>query len=254
MARQRYERTDVPKGGPRATVLALIALAIIAIGGWFLFQTLWARAKFDSVKGDADLASSVAGATELGSVDGYVVSDHTFENVLFLVIDDIAAEAPALTGVSILSLDTSAGTGTHVILPIEVRVKPDSGPQRLVDLYAGSGATACVGAIERRCGIPIDHVVVADAVAWEEIKGLDGVGAQELVNRMSELLDHTKTDMDASAINDLNERVQALGFSNISQVDMRPGSEWVDDNGVSWMVVYDYEVAPAIGYLVPAEG
>jgi len=252
--RQRYERTDVPKGGPRATFFALIALALIGIGGWFLFQTLWARARFDSVKGNTELVSSVAGNPELKSVDGYVVSDHVLENVLFLVVDDLSAEAPALTEANILSLDTTAGTGTYVQLPINVRVNPETNPQQLNDLYATSGGSACVNAIERRCGIQLDHVVITDAVGWEAIKGLDGVGAQELVSRMTKLLDHVQTDLDASGINDLNERVQALGFANLNRLDTRPGSEWTDGEGVVWTVVYDYEVAPAIGYLVPAEG
>lgn len=254
MKRQRYERTDVPKGGPRATVLAIIALVLIVAGGYLLFQALWARAKFDSVKGDADLVSSVSGTTELSSVDGYVVSDHTFENVLFLVVDDVDAEAPVLSDASILSLDVTAGTGAYVILPTNVRVNPETNPQTLSDLCASAGGSACVSAVERRCGILIDHVVVADATGWESIRKLDGVGAQELVSRMTNLLDHARTDMDASAINDLNERVQAMGFSNITQHDMRPGSEWTDGDGAVWIVVYNYEVAPAIGYLVPAEG
>lgn len=252
MKRQRYERTDVPKGGPRGAIMGLIALVLIAVGGWFLVQTLWAKARFDSAKGDAELVSSVSGTPELKSVDGYTVSDHSFSNTLILIVDDVDAEAPVLSDARILSLDITAGTATMVILPTNVRVNPETNPQILSDLFADSGASPCVNAIERRCGIPLDHIIVTDTAGWESIRDLDGKGAQELVKRLSDLLDHVHTDMDASAINDLNERVQAIGFANVAQVDMRPGSEWTDGNGVSWMVVYDYEVGPAIGYLVPA--
>lgn len=252
MKRQRYERTDVPKGGPRATVIALIALVLIAAGGWFLVQALWARAKFDSYRGDATLASSVSTPEELKSIDGYVTSDHIFDNVLLLVVDDVDAEAPVLADAKILCLDITAGSGTLVTLPTDVRVNPESNPQHLADLLAGSGASACVSAVQRRCGIPITHVIMTDATGWESLQGLDGIGAQELTGRIMGLLSHMHTDMDAPGLIEFDERLQAVGFGNIAQLDMRPGSEWTDDAGVVWNVVHDYEVAPAIGYLVPA--
>ena len=102
MKRQRYERTDVPKGGPRGAIMGVIALVLIAVGGWFLVQTLWAKARFDSAKGDAELVSSVSGTPELKSVDGYTVSDHSFNNTLILIVDDVISTGESLAALEAL--------------------------------------------------------------------------------------------------------------------------------------------------------
>ncbi|MCI1666111.1 MAG: hypothetical protein LKI25_07125 [Atopobiaceae bacterium] len=221
-ADKRFERTDVPRGGRHANVIAIVVLLVVAALIGCLIWFLWQRAQSDSSLGDVSLSNSLEATTTTAPV-GTTASTDSFTNVLVLTVDDVSASSPTLEAVHILVLDTTAEKGCLATLPASTLVTATQGSSAgdvmpLDRLLSQDGYAACVGPVSTVSAVPLSHAVVIDSSSWEELWSLveQGSSTSTLISKASGLFSGMRSDMSATDFVDLFKQVQSVGRANLT--------------------------------------
>jgi hypothetical protein len=249
--RERYERSDVPRGGKHTTAIALVVLAVIVIGVALLVSFLWRLANQSTTLGDDSLSEGIAAQGDQATIDGYTASTDDIECVLVLTVDDVSSDSPTLGQVQILSLDATSGTGVLVALPLDTKVTTDSGDTTVSELFASDGAGGCIAPLSEATGVPVSHVVVVESDFWDQAASLSGSSTDELMSEASDLLSQVRSDMDANQMVDLLSEARSIGIENLTRSDAVCTTE-DDGAGGTRSVVDQALLGLALGTLVAA--
>lgn len=230
--RERFERTDVPKVTSKTPIIGVIVIVVVFGITALVVSYAWRRAQAASHLGDNTLDSSISSASSVSDL-GYATSTDSFENVLLLtsdVLDTADDGGTTLVSAELLVYDTTTASGSLVSIPIDVAVTSNGTETTLSELFAASGAHACVSPLVTATNIPISHVIVSTGAVWDEVASLSGVGVNALVSRASDFLSSIYTDMDPSELLDLAEKVQSTGTANLTRLDAPTSDETTTDS------------------------
>ena len=216
--REPFERSDVPKAGPLRTIVSLIIVIAVVAGLYFLLTFLWKQVHLEEHLGDAGLSNAVSGQKGPSAVTGYAASEDLFQSVLVLTASSLD-EGAELEAAELLIIDVTTRQGTIVSVPITTRMITADGYPVLADLFAESGASACVSAMSSSTNIQLSHAIVSTREVWDEVSDLGGVGVNWIAMRGSHLLEAMYTDMSSQNLTDLAELVQSIGVASFARID-----------------------------------
>lgn len=230
--RERFERTDVPKGGAHTNligaIVCVVALGLVALAVAFA----WNRASLESRLGDTALSDALGSLSRHPASDpaeGYVATGDDVSCTLLLTADSLDAQGAALTGARILAVDATKGTAALVTVPNDLVLTVDGQQTTLAELFSSQGAAACVTPLGLAAGIGFDQVILATDNVLAQVEQIAGSGASDLVGTASELLSRIRTNMDAGELLSLAETLAGIGTANLSVSDAPLAPETVTD-------------------------
>lgn len=216
--RERFERSDVPRERAHRNLIGLVVVIVVAVAVGFSLNWAWKRVQLGGNLEDAGLDQAVAAQASPTPPEGYVLSGHGLESVLFLA--GASDGSQALESAQILVLDADADTGSLVSLPTNaVLTLEDGSVTTLGALYASGGAAACVPPLSSATNIAVAHVVNSRGDALSGIFQLQDTRHLLLTTRADDLLASLTTDMSEDQLGTLAEQVQAIGQGNLSAMD-----------------------------------
>ena len=244
--RERFERTDVPEGGPYRNVIGAVVCVVALAAAALIVHFVWERVTLESRLGDVGLSDSLSSQSASDVTEGtsYVASADDHETVLLLTADDL--EAGALSAVRILDVNRTQGTAVLANVPVTTRVTSGETASSVADLFAASGGSACVAPLSQATGAIV-----------EEAAAIAGTGASDLVRSASDLLSKMRTDMDATDLLALAEALSSIGTANIAVSEAPVAPETVTDEAgnaveTGLQVVDRAQLCAALGLIVPA--
>ena len=199
--RERFERSDVPKGGKYTPLIGLAVLAVIGIVGFFFVRSLWGHVQIESHMGDSVMIESLddqPGVTGLSGAFSY--SDNDIEKIVFLQVDDVEAERPQLVGAQLLLLDEAGGVAHLVNVPTNVLVTSEGSSYRLDEFFNSFGPVAAVPLLTESYNIYGDHVIMGTTSPWASIAALEGVSSFNVVNTDEAFVKSMRTDLTPSEV------------------------------------------------------
>ena len=255
--RERFERTDVPEESPYRNVIGVIVCIVAFVAVALVVHLVWERVSLEARLGDTDLGDALSGQAASTVTEGtiYVASPDEHETVLLLTTDDL--EGGALSAVRILDVNRTQGTAVLANVPVTARVTSGEAASSVADLFAASGAAACVAPLAQATGATFDHVVVATGDIVEEAASIAGTGATDLVRSASDLLSKLRTDMDAADLLALAEALSSVGTANIVPAEASVAPETVTDEAgnaveTGLQVIDRVQLCIALGLVVSA--
>ena len=255
--RERFERSDVPRGGAHRTVVGLVVcVAVLAVAA-AVVALLWNRVTLESRLGDKDLDSALAGqaAGPVTEGTGYVATTDDVTTVALFTADGLDPVGPALSSARILAVNATRGTVSVVTTPLEAKVD-DEASATLAEAYAAQGYAACVTRLSAAAGVSFDHAIVATEDVLAEAAAIAGSDPAGLVRQASGLLEKIRTDMDATELLALAEALSAAGPNLTASEAVLVPEAVTDELGnpveTGAQVLDATQVAVALGLLVSA--
>lgn len=258
--RERFERTDVPKGGPHANIIgAVVCVVVLALAaGAVAFA--WNRASLESRMGDTALGDALGTLSQYGEAspaEGYVATGDDISYTLLLTSDSLDAQGGTLEGARILAADSTTGTAALVTVPTDLALTVDDQPTTLADLFSSEGYASCVVPLGLAAGVRFDQVVLATGDVLEQAAQLAGSSAGDLVRSASGFLSQIRTNMDAAELLSFAESLAAIGTANLTTSDAPLVAETTtDDVGnateTGRQVLDATQLGVALGRLAPA--
>lgn len=258
--RERFERTDVPRGGAHTNligaVVCVVALGLAALAVAFA----WRRASLESRLGDASLndALSELAAYDLpGPAEGYVETGDDVSCTLLLTSDSLDEKGATLTGARILAVDATKGTASLVNVPTDLALTVDDQQTTLAELFSSQGCAACVTPLGRAAGISFDQVILATDDVLSQVEQLAGSGTSNLVSQASSFLSKIRTNMDAGQLLSLAESLASIGTANLAVSDAPLVPETTTDEAgavteTGRQILDTTQLGVAIGRFAPA--
>lgn len=247
--RERFERTDVPRYNPYRNYIAIAVLVAVGVCLVVLVGVLWSKAQQPISVGNKTLSASLETQAAVTSPDGYTISDDSFENVLVLTVDDVNAQTPKLKNAQILTLNSTKRKGYLVTIPLDTKVNDGKSDMRLSDLFAASGASACVAPLAKAANLRMTHVMLATDGVWDKLEKYKGAGVTALLSHGADLLYSIDTDMTTADLTEVAEQVQSMGISNLTRLDA-PTTKEDDGAGGSWEVINSSQLGASLGIMV----
>lgn len=220
--RERFERTDVPKGGAHANLIGAIVCVVVLGLAALAVALAWRRASLESRLGDTALGGALSKLAQYDLPDpteGYAETGDDISCTLLLTADSLDEKGATLTGARILAVDATKGTAALVTVPTDLALTVDDQQTTLAELFSTQGYAACVMPLGRAAGISFDHAILATDDVLTQVEQLVGSGASDLVNRASEFLSKIRTNMDAGELLELAESLAGVGTANLTASD-----------------------------------
>ena len=258
--RERFERTDVPRGGRHTNLIgAIVCVAVLALAaGAVAFA--WNRASLESRMGDTALGDALSALGRYGveaPAEGYVETGDAVSCTLLLTADSLDAQGATLTGARILAVNETQGTAVLVSLPTDLALTVDDQQTTLAELFSSEGYAACVTPLGRAAGVRFDHAILATGDVLEQAAQLAGSSAADLVRSASGFLSQIRTDMDAAALLSFAEGLASIGTANLTTSDAPLAAETTTDEAgnvteTGRQVLDATQLGVALGRLAPA--
>ena len=251
--RERFERTDVPTPSALRNMVSAGVLVLSVIFCLVLWRSLWNKANQMNYLNDDGLYDALYEQYEVSGPSGDLVwSDDSFSNCLLLVVDDIHAENPELTGAQIIVRNMDAGTAAVATLPVNTRLKTEEMTISASALFASEGATQVLPLLTDAANVHVSHVIVASSKIWDQLASFEGPTIRALLSRQTNDFYTISSDFSTGDLVEFAEWLQAAGIENFAQVEAEYSTETLEDG--TEVAVIDRQALPAaLGIFVAPE-
>lgn len=221
--REKFDRSDVPEGGPLRTVFSLIALVVIGVLTVLLVRTVWTRAHLDDRLNDDALNSVLRNQYNTRVWEGSVISDKDFVVTLIVTVDG-EIDSDTLSAVQLLVINRTDGVGTIVNIPLDTRYTLNGSKYTMSSAWTELGESEFIATLSWHTNVPADHIIVANRDVIEDIAAIKTFGPVNTIT--SRLLSSIRSDMRPKTLVSLAAEIQAIGLENFAVIEV---PRWHDD-------------------------
>ena len=248
--REKFDRSDVPEASVHRTVLSLVALVVVGVLTVLLVRTIWTRAHLDDRLNDDALNAALGNQQATQYWDNNYPSGKDLETVLLIEVDGDVTTSTTLTGLSLVVINRTDGTGTIVDIPLDTRVMTEGAKLTVASALPALGEAKFIEVLSAFTNLPADHIIVASRDVMPDIEAIKTFGPLNTIT--SRLLQSIRTDMRSKTFVTFAGEVTAIGLDNFQLMeaprwheDPVEGEEGVPEGG--WQIIGMTDLCYAVG-------